>query len=225
MIKAESIQNKLNKSYGIVAKVLGESYEVYRPASIDSPLDTANYIDTQKAGFSLDETYKAVSKSGASIWLAWIDGRLDNLFNLQNGDMLHDNDTNDTYIMVGITINLSHQALKANNRITVERAGSTGYGDNDGTGFAPGNAATTTVIGTEIPCQILQPSSYGNAGYVPVSSNAEDTIPNFEIYLWDSKKEISVRDKITDSLGNTSEVSSILQTDIGTKLICRGIPQ
>jgi len=225
MSKADNFQNKLDKAYGIVAKNLGRSFEIYRPASLDNPLQSSNYIDEKLVSFSKDEKYKSVSKSGLSLWLTWIDASLDNLFTLKNGDMFYDSQNNETYITVGMEPLLTHQSIKANNRISITRSGSTGYGDNDGTGFAPGNIATSSTIATNVPCQILQASSYGTAGYVPTTSNAEDTIPRLEIYLWDSNNEINIRDKFTDENGIEMEVQVITQTDVGTKILARGIPQ
>lgn len=224
-MSAESIQKNLEKAYGKVAKALGRDFEIYRPATIDEPLQSANWIYTQKASFSLDEKYKKPTTSGLSLWYAWTDGRLDNLFNLQAGDILFNSLSNETYIMVGVEPHLYRQAIKANDRVTVSRAGASGYGDTDGTGFRPGNTAVDEVVANNVPCQILQPSSYGLNGYVPVASNAEDAIPNYEIHLNDTFNEIVTRDILTDQHGNMSEVQEKYDTDIGTKLVCRGIPQ
>ena len=225
MSKADSIQAKLDKAYGIVAKNLGRDFEIYRPATIDDPLNTANYIDTKLVSFSKDEKYKKGASSGMSLWNAWVDGRLESLFDLQNGDILYNSQTDETYIMVGMEPHLTHQAIKANQRIVIERSGSSGYGNADGTGFAPGNITGGAIIAQAVPCQVLQPSSYGVSSYINVSSNSEDSIPNFEIYMFDYKNEVNIRDKVTDFYGNTSEVQAIYHTDIGTKLTCRGIPQ
>lgn len=225
MSKADSIQNKLDKAYGRVANTLGREFEIYRPVDISNPLQASNWIFTQNVSFSKDEKYSTTAKSGMSIWNAWLDGRLDNLFNLKNGDVLHSSLNNETYIVVGMEPHLTHQAIKANDRITIERSGSDGYGNADGTGFAPGNVSAGSIIATDVPCQILQPSSYGTSGYIPTLTNSEDAIPNFEIYMFDTSNEVAIRDKLTDQNGNISEVQAKFDTDIGTKLICRGIPQ
>ena len=225
IMSAESIQSKLDKAYGTVAKTLGRDFAIYRPDGIDNPIRSANYIYEQKASFSIDEKFKTVAKSGLSIWYAWTDARLGTLFNLKNGDILFNSLEDETYIIVGMEPHLAHQAIKANDRISISRAGDSGYGDNDGTGFAPGNIVAGEVVATNVPCQILQPSSYGLGGYVPVASNAEDSISNYEVYLNDTFNEIAIRDKLTDQFGNISEVQEKYETDTGTKLVCRGIPQ
>jgi len=225
MSKADSIQKKLDKAYGKVAKLLGRDFDIYRRDTIDDPIQSAYWLDTQKVSFSKDDKYKASAKDGLSIWNAWMDGNLESHFDLQNGDILYSSATSETFMIVGIEPHLTHRAIKANGRITIIRAGATGYGNNDATGFAPGNVSTSTTIATEVPCQILQPSSYGAAAYIPAGNNATDNIPNFEIYLFDINKEVQIRDKITDASGNIAEVQAIYQTDVGTKLTCRGIPQ
>ena len=224
-MSAESIQKVLDKAYGVVAKGMGRPFEIYRPAELSDPLQAANYIFTQKASFSQDTKFNFVAKQGLSIWYAWTDGNLDNLFNLRNGDIFYNALENETYIMVGMEPHLYHQALKAPDRISLSRSGDAGYGDNDGTGFAPGNVLDGEVFATDVPCQILRPSSYGTAVYIPTTTNATDTIPNYEIYLDDTFNTILPRDKITDQFGNISEVQEKYTTDTGTRLICRGIPQ
>lgn len=225
MSKADSIQRKLDKAYGKVAQTLGREFEVFRPSGLNNPLVSANYMFTEVASFSQDEKYKTKSKAGLSIWSAWINSQLGTLFELRNGDMLYNQSDNETYIMVGMEPHLTHQAIKADNRISVIRSGESGYGDNDGTGFAPGNSATDSLIAENVPCQIIESSSYGASGYIPVQNNTEDTLPRMDIFLWDLFSEIITRDKIVDENGNVMEVQVVTKTDIGTKLRVRGVPQ
>lgn len=223
MSKADKLQSKLNKAYGIVASTLGREFSVYRSSTIDTPIQTENFIDNQLATFSKDKKYSSSAKSGLSIWETWIDGNFNNLFDIQNGDILHNDLNNETYIMVAIEPHLTHRSIKADSRITITRAGSTGYGNNDSTGFAPGNVSTDTTIGSNVPCQILETSSYGSSAYIPVASNSELDIPIYTIHLHDGSKEIQTRDLIIDENGNKSEVKQIEYSDIGVKLITRGI--
>jgi len=228
MSKADNIQRKIDKAYSIVAKQLGRPFEIYRASTLDDPLQSQNYINTQLATFTIDDKFAKPPimmppKKAPAYWIAWIDGQLDNLFSLQAGDILHDNQNDETYIMVGMYPHLLHQAITADNMISIQRVSSSVYGDDDGTGFAPGNVSTNITYATNVPCQILQINPNEASGYVPVSSKAKDIIPNYDIYLIDKNKEIKVRDIITDDMSNIMEVQSVHHSKSGTRAMCIGV--
>ncbi len=221
---AESIQNKLNQAYRIVAKQLGTPFEVYRPFALGNPIDSDNYIDEQLVAFSKDNKYATPPSGGLSLWRTWIDGRLNNLFDLENGDILFNPSTLDTYIMVGLDLHQTHQAIKAEHRVSFQRVTEAGYGDADGTGFAPGNVSTTTVYATDVPCQVIQQGAFGTQSYIPASTSTEDTIARYEIYLWDNSDTIEERDIIIYGTLQI-QVQSISKTDIGLRVSARALPK
>lgn len=217
MSKAISIQKKLWKAYGKVAKVLGVyTYEIYRSSTIDTPIQDIYVIDTRQVSFSQDEKYSGTDKSGVSGWLCWVDGNLEDLFNIQKGDYLHSLETGETYYIASATDHLYLQAVKANNVIEVSRVG---YGDT-GSGFS---TDVPTIVASSVPCDILQPSSGGSGGYIPVSTYSRDALPSYEIYLSDLANEVKIRDVITDEFGNKSQVLVVYNDDLGTKLITQAM--
>lgn len=211
MSKADNIQNKLWKAYGKVAKSLGRPFDVYRSDVLTTPLDDANYLDNKLVSFSKDNKYSSANDQNLSLWLCWIDGRLTDLFDIQQGDILHNAETSETYIIVSAQKHLPIRALRSPNTVSIARSGYS----NSSNGFGPSD----TEIATNVPCNIKLPSSGGGAGgYIPASNVAQSAVPNFEIHLWDPANVIQIGDAVIDEQGNRSQVLAVTITDMGTKL-------
>lgn len=214
MSKADKIQAKIWKAYGKAGKILGYLHDVYRSQHLTTPIQPKNHIDTKLVGFSLDYKYKKAPSESLPVWMTWIDGRLEALFNLQRGDFLVNLDTNETYYIASAETHNTIQAIKCDNTVSVSRAG---YGD-AGTGFAPGD----TEVATSLPCAIeIGSPKGGTLGYVPAATHLDEALQTAIVWTWDPRDEIQVRDVLTDSNSRKWQVMSTEQTDIGTKLVVR----
>ena len=216
MSKADSIQKKLWKAYGKVGSIMGKNkYEVYRSTSLDNPIQDANVIDSKVVAFSKDVKFTKPEDDGKSLWYCWIDGNLEGLFDIQKGDYLYSPDTGNTYLIASAGDQMYVQAFRANNEITITRAG---YGDT-GDGYSSG---IETNVATSVPCYVQQPGSGGGtAGYIPAATYSTDALPGYDIFVVDPNEEIQIRDAVVDQNGNRSQVMSITVTDLGTKLMTR----
>lgn len=215
--KADAIQRKLYKAYGKVGKTLGYAYDVYRAEELTNPIDPSTWIDRQNVSFSQDNKYNKAHDKGLSIWLCWVDGRLNKNTEIQQGDMLYDVLTESTYFIASAQAHLPIRAIKANSRITVSRVGS--YGDT-----GDGYGVVEQEIGTDIPASILQPNSGGyNGQYIPAANPNGDSIPNYVINVWDPTDLIQINDIIVAQDGTRSEVHSKYITDVGTELTTKAM--
>lgn len=209
--KSEKWQNLLHKAYGKVSKQLGRNFSVYRSSVLTKPIQGANWIYQTDIAFSQDWSYGSAHDSGVSIWIAYVDGRYDNNFNIADGDYFYDAEREETYVIVSTQPHLDRRAIRVPNRITVERVG---YGDS-ALGFG---ATNNTIIGEDVPCFVIGNSSLGES-LVPVSTYSKEAMLTFTIYLFDIASEIQIKDKITDENGNVSQVLAITRDDMGTKLL------
>lgn len=210
MSKADSIQRKLWKAYGKVAKTLGTEYEVYRAATLVNPLIDQYYIDTKPATFSQDYEYRKQRDEGVSIWNCWIDGRLEGLFDIQQGDHLLSHLTGDTYYIASAVPHLDIIAIKTNNVISINRSG---YAEGD-----DGFGVVDVPIGVDIPTLVYQPKGAQTSSYDPARSEMFSTLPAYDMYLFDPLNEIEVGDAITDKKGQRTQVTAVYVTDNGTHL-------
>lgn len=215
MSKSYSIQKKLWKGYGKVARILGDTqYDIYRSDVLTDPLSSEKWIDRKVAAFSKDRKYGSTPTNGLSKWLCWVDGRLSGNFDLQQGDFLYDPLNGGTYFIAGFQDHHDIVAIRCNATISVNRHSYS----NSGSGFAPGD----TEVAASIPCYIEEMSSGGGAfGYIPAASSATDAVAAYKVYLWDPVGEIELRDAIVDSDGRRFQVLTVDTSDLGTTLICK----
>ena len=210
MSKADGIQKKLWKAYGKVGKTLGYDFELYRPDKFDDPINDRYYIDTKKVAFSQDTEYRKVREEGLSIWHCWLDGRLQDLFDIQFGDYLLNPQTNEIYFIASAEKHLFIKAMKTNDFITISRVQ---YADS-----AYGFSSSDSDIVTNLPALMYQPRSERDSGYVPADTSLFSSQPSYDYYVADPFNSIRIGDAVTDQNGNRSQVSAVYITDIGTHL-------
>lgn len=206
------IQRKLYKAYGKVANVLGEDFELFRTHELTDPLNPANFIDTKKASFSLNDKYTTTPKEGVNEWTCYTDGRLEALFDIQQGDFLRSVETQEKWMVTTAEVMLPIKAIKLPDTISVQRAG---YG-NSGSGFGPGD----TEVATNIPCLIDDGNpTNGSLGYIPALNYQQEGRRVAIIWLNDANMEIEERDIVIDQNGKRLHVMSNERTPWGNKLI------
>lgn len=214
MSKEAKIQEKLWKAYGKVGKVLGRDFGIYRSAELDTPIKERKWVVDLKVAFSQDWKYSQTLKTGVSLWKCWVDGRYHGLADIQQGDILYNSTSGETYFIASTQRHLDIQAIKANDRITINRSG---YSDS-ANGFGPGD----TEVAANVPCYIEELSGTGGGlGYVPGGNYGTDALPQYRLYLWDPNEEIEARDAIVDDQGRRFQVLNIDRNEIGTILYCK----
>ena len=211
MSKAQSIQNKIWKAYGKVGKTLGKPFSIYRAPTTNYPIIPENWIDTKNVAFSQDTKFARPLDDGTPLWMCWIDGRLNNLFDVQAGDYISDDLTGETYVIVSAQPHTFIRALSTPNKISV-------YGNETYTDGVDGLAQTKPLVSMELPCNIRQPSSSTSNGYVPVQTLGFESVPQYEIHVWDPNNEIKIGYQIVDEHGNESLVVSVFKGEAGTRL-------
>lgn len=169
------IQKKLYKAYGKVAKKLGEQYEVYRPNPFVLQLTTANYIDTKYVSFSSDDSYSSNGDSKSR--KLWIDGRLNDLFNIQSGDYLINTETSEALIVSKQDLNLPLEAIECNARILIQQTSA--YSDT-GSGWS----AQPTTVAQNLPARVrAQGDTAIDGGFIPARTSYEASHNTYEIHL------------------------------------------
>lgn len=208
------IQAKLYKAYGIVARVLGSDHDIYRSASVTDPINGSTWIDTKKVSFSMDDKYSNTPGQGFNEWKCFVDGRLENLFNIQQGDFIKSPETGETWMVSSAEEMLPLKAIRLKDTVTVYRSG---YG-NSGNGFGPGD----TEVATSVPCNINDGTpSGGSLGYIPAGNYQQESRQVAVVWLHDPQLEIHERDAIVDQTGQRYQVLSNVITPIGNKMVVK----
>lgn len=210
-MSAASIQRKLNKAYGKVAKKLGFDSDIYRVSqSYDTPINTSNWIYNIKASFSQNNKFDA--PVGSNIWLAWIDGTLDNKFDLKVGDIVADTETGRVYYMIDMHPLHPFRALETTTTISISTQ--VAYSD-----AGEGWGQTTTETVKNVPAWVgISGSRTIDGGFVPSRSATSQGSPMYDIQLWMPEGSIRTNDIITLKDGSELQVTSAIWDIRGYKL-------
>lgn len=211
MSKADSINKKIRKAYGKVGNTLGYPFEIYRPWNLENQISTQSFIDVKNAAFAIDNKFmRSIAADKLPVYTAYVDGLLEELFDLQQGDILYREETGETYITTQVETHKAIQAFACNNRLTVY---TTAYSD-PGTGFAGGDSQ----VATSLPCYIdIRGPSGGDLGYIPGASYGSDAYDRATIYCWDPEGTLSRSHMFDDRQGRRwNVISAVDVTPIGT---------
>ncbi len=209
-MSAKSIQRKLNKAYGKVAKKLGFDCDIYRISqNYDTPISDANWLYNTKGSFSQNSSYNA--PVGSNTWIAWIDGTLDNKFDLKEGDIVVDRETGLIYYMIDMHPLHPFRALQANNFVTIES--NVEYDTHNG----EWGQGTTTIL-KNIPAWVGNSASRAiDNGFVPGRSIIPSSSAVYDIQLWMPEGMIRPNDIITAN-GNRLQAISVVWDIRGYKI-------
>ena len=210
-MSAASIQKKLNKAYGKVARKLGFESDIYRvDDTYDNPIDTTNWIYNVKASFSQDSTYSA--PVGSNVWLAWIDATLDTTFDLRVGDIIVDRETARVYYMIDMHPLHPYRALETNTTISIST--NTKYGD---AGFGWSQSQTDAV--TDVPAWVsISGARSIDGGFVPARTATVQSSNQYSIQLWMPEGSIKPNDQITLRDGTELTVTAAVWDIRGYKI-------
>lgn len=190
-MSATSIQRKLFKAYGKVAKKIGFPADVFRVAqSYNKPLSDVNWID--QTAFSVSQNDKFNAPVGSNLWLAWIDGTLSNQFDLQVGDIIQHPHNGQVFYIIDMHSNHPIRALECNSTISISSL--EGYTDN-GSGWG---ASQLTPTGADVPAWVSVTGSQSiDGGFVPGRTALSQGNDVYTIQLWMPEGSIRPNDVIT----------------------------
>lgn len=201
-MSAASIQRKLNKAYGKVARMTGYVSDVYRISQRpDYPIHPTNWMHSANASYSQDPRFSA--PVGSNKWLTWIDPTLDQKFDLKVGDMLVDSFTEIVYYIIDMHPLHPIRSLECNTFIDV--SATNGYGDSgDGWGIS-----TAKQIATHVPAWVqVSGSTSIDGGFVPARTALGQFSDVYTVELWMPEGTINTNDVITLKSGLQLTVNS-----------------
>lgn len=211
-MSAESINKKIRKAYGKVGKILGSDFEIFRPETLFNQTSVLNFLDVKPVAFALDEKFKKTfSSDKIPLYTAYVDGLLEELFDIEQGDILYSEELSETYIITLVETHKPIMAFKCNKTISV---GTTTY-SNPGSGFIGGN----TEVADLIPCYFdIKSYSGSDLGFIPGGNYGTDPYSTGEIMMSDPSDQVLIGSTITES--NTIwTVMSVEYTPLGKKVM------
>ncbi len=199
------IQQKLYAGYAKAARVIGTTYQHYRPTSATNPISNATQMASLSVSLNADDpTYARPNVYGKATWYAIMDGS-----QMQVGDYI-----------VGIEGTLFVAALQqllpifmvdCNRTITVLRPGmDSGVGE---IGYGGDTAANEVALMTAWPASLLQ----GTKGEKNDVNLPGDVRTPWWLVLLPAWPGVTLRtsDIITDDIGRRYVISSAELTDLG----------
>lgn len=205
------LQQKIYKAYGKVASVLGEDFDVYRAQYVTNPIQEANWLDTRKVSFSLNDKYTTTPSAGLNQWNCYMDGRLETLFDIQQGDLLKNHETGEVWMIASAEVMLPIKAIRLPNTFSVNRVS-----------YEGGSGPADSAVFTDVPCYVEPVSSSEmSAGFIPANNYGSDSVPSAIIWCVDKRNEIEVRDALVLNDGQRFQVLSALSTEFGKKLVVK----
>ena len=208
-----SIQKKLNKAYGKVARKIGFQADVYRISQdYRNPIDDQNWLESKPFSVSQNDKYSA--PVGSNLWLAWIDPNLSVQYQLQVGDIVEIAETQQVYYIIDMHPIHPFRALECNSTISISSLKE--YAD-DGEGWQP---SSDVEFVTNMPAWVQQSGSSSiDGGFIPARSALSEDSPVYTIQLWMPEGSIKPNDIVTLKDGMRLTVQQA-QWDIrGYKLI------
>lgn len=156
------IQQKIYYGYAKAATKLGASFNLYRSASMVTPISSGNLIGQTVASTNVSWNYMKANKYTNAIWQICIDAQLssaplnaqvfDYIVPINNPDgYISDNST---YFMISEQYLLPMQAVKCNNTLSIIRPSqTTGPGNVGYVGYLP---STSLTIASGLPASVLE---------------------------------------------------------------------
>lgn len=211
-MSADSIQRKLFKAYGKVAKKVGYPADVYRVSqSYNRPLDDQNWIE--RTHFSVSQNDKFNAPVGSNTWLAWIDATLSNQFDLQVGDLVHYPHNGQTFYIIDMHAIHPIRALECNTTVSI--SGIDMYTD-VGEGWGLNELDTA---GIDVPAWVTVSGSQTiDGGFVPARTALSQGNEIYTIQLWMPEGTIRTNDLITLKDGTKLTINVAMWDIRGYKL-------
>ena len=204
------LSSKVYSGYAKAAKRIGFDSEVYRTASLTSPIDVANKIHTAfKVSVAPDFSFERYNKHQKPDWILMCDGNL-----VEIGDWI-DGGSNGLFYVADKQPMLPMVAMQCNRTVSIVRSG---YSDVSGS-MQPEDLP----IASSLPVFMIsrKDKSTSVPGF-PAASTTEIAKP--EYYVWANTRDISAfqkHDVVIDENANRYEVNVVNSTAFGAQLTCR----
>lgn len=201
-MSASSIQKKLNAANKKVAKIVGESFTVYRPISLMTPIKLSNFHSEQFASFALSDKFDKGASFGFDVYEVYTDTT-----DITSGDIFVL--LGDTYVIMQARDLQPVQAFLANRTVSISRAG---YSTTGGT-----FGKTEVSVMENVPASV-QYAVASDVGVLPAASTNKSNIPAWDISVVAPDGSIQLNDIVLDSQGNRSMVLGASWSPSGYKL-------
>lgn len=209
----EKIQLKMYKGYAKAARVVGTTYQRFRPTSASNPLDAGNALTPLKMTLNAcDMKYSKPNVYGKATWYGIFDGTQG-----QVGDYFVG--IEGTLFVAAMQQLLPILMVSCNRTITISRPSmDTGPGE---LGYGGDTAETEVPLMTSWPCSMLQ-GSKGEKNEVGLPADAKN--PWFNVLLpFVEGVYLRTADIITDEIGGRYKLTSAEQTDLGWRLTAQQV--
>lgn len=197
------LQLKLLKGYATAARVIGTPFDVYRSASMMTPIALGNKIATLPASFTTGLNYATYNKPNAPLWTVLIDAS-----SLLPGDWLVDG--SNTYFLADIQPLLPLPAVGCSTTVSIARP-------SYGTATAGGYETTDSLIAQNLPVFMIgKKDKTTSPHWFPGSTDSVVATPEWQFYI-NSRVEGAVKahDVIIDSQGTRYEIDTLSFTSFG----------
>jgi len=175
------VQKKLYKAYGKVAKKLGEEFEIFRPDPFVLRLTDANYLDTKYVSVSNDNSYN--SNGDDSKRKLWVDGRLEDLFDIQCGDYMINRETDQALFVSKKDLNLPLEVVECNARVTISKTTSASYEDT-GSGWGVNATPDNIDIARDLPAYVHAVGATAiDGGFIPARTSYDASHNTYKVML------------------------------------------
>lgn len=207
------IQLKMYKGYAKAARVVGTSYQHFRPTTASNPLDAANALPSLNLTLNAcDMKYSKPNVYGKATWYGIFDGTQG-----QVGDYFVG--IEGTLFVASMQQLLPILMVGCNRTVTILRP-SMGSGPG-AIGYGGDTAASEVPLMTNWPCSMLQ-GSKGEKNEVGLPADAKN--PWFNVLLpYVNGVTLRTADIITDDLGGRYKLTSAELTDLGWRLTAQQV--
>ncbi len=202
------IQDRIAKGLGTTARIIGLTYDAYRPTSVHDPLAPANRFLRLPAAFSPDDmSFHQPAGYGHASWMGLFDYAY-----TQPGDYLKG--PGGTFFIAAQQALLPVLCVRTTRTLSVLRpVAPTAAGVNSYSGVTQ---ATTTPLITQWPGSVLSAGG-GRPGELP----ADGRLPSWTILLPMTPVLLRPSDIVQDDQGRSYIIGTAEQTDLGWRILAK----
>ncbi len=200
-----TLVSRIGRGNGIAARVLGVSYDVFRPRGALNPMVSANRLFRLQASFNVQEmNYRRPQTYGPALFYGIFDQR-----RTQPGDYL--SGPGGVFFIASQLPLLPVLCVLTNRTLSFARpAAASAAGTNTYGGVTLGTAST---LASNWPASVLEGGG-GSQGLLPEDAS----VPGWTILLPAAPVTLRSADLVTDDTGRTFVISSAEQSALGWRL-------
>jgi hypothetical protein len=202
------VQDRIVRGYGAAARKIGDSYDAYRPISVNDPIAPANRFLRLPAAFSPDDlSFHRPASYGHATWFGLFDSAY-----TQPGDYLKG--PGGTFFIVAQQPLLPILCVLASRTLSVSRpAAPAAAGVNSYGGVT---LATSTPLISGWPASVLSAGT-GRPGVLP----SDGRLPSWTVLLPPTPVALRASDIIQDDLNRTYVIGTAELTALGWRILAK----